>query len=103
MDSAGRSSVGLPDVAVGLLCVLSVAGVVIGQLVSLIVFDTTGLDRYVPAWVIYAVAPAALVAVAPAVVADRLYDRRRALALAVGVFLAALGASFVTVRLFLIG
>ncbi|MWG35927.1 hypothetical protein [Halomarina oriensis] len=98
-----RSGIGVPDVAFGLLCVVSVAATLLGQFVSLVVFDSTGLDQYVPSVVIYSLAPALLMTVLPAAVAARRYDRRRALAATVGVFVAALAVSFVTMGFFLIG
>jgi hypothetical protein len=82
---------------------VSVLAVLIGQAVSLVAFDTTGLDRFVPGPVIYVAVPAALTAVAPAAVGARLYGGRRAALYAAAVFLAAAVVSLVTVELFLIG
>lgn len=94
---------GLRDVAFGLLCVVAVAAILLGQVVSLIAFDTTGLDRFVPSVVIYAVAPAALITALPAIVAVRRYGRQRAAVITAGVFTAAIIASFLTRGFFLIG
>lgn len=99
-DHAGIT---LADLAVGLLCVVSVTAILLGQFVSLVVFDTTGLDQYVPGPVIYSVVPAALLTAVPAVVAVHRYDRQRALALSAGVFVAALAASFFTMGFLVIG
>lgn len=98
-----RTGVGLSDVAFGLLCLVSVATVLVGQFVSLVAFDTTGLDRYVPGLVVYSLVPAALVTAAPALVAGRRYGRRRALALSAGVFLAALVVSLFSLSFFVLG
>ena len=93
----------LADVAFGLLCVVSVAAILLGQFVSLVVFDTKGLDQYVPGLVIYSVVPAVLLTAVPAVVAARRYDRQRALMFTAGVFIAAIVASFATVSFFVLG
>ncbi|MFC7216165.1 hypothetical protein ACFQO4_19055 [Saliphagus sp. GCM10025334] len=91
------------DVGFGLLCVVSIAAILFGQFVSLVVFDTTGLDQYVPSVVIYSVVPAVLMTALPASVAVRQYDRQRALGITVGVFTAAVVASFLTTGFFVIG
>ena len=70
----------------GLLCILSILAVPIGQGVSIIAFDTTGVDQYVPGWAIYLLGPALLVTALPAVLGTRLYGSRRALWSAAGVF-----------------
>lgn len=93
----------LRDVGFGLLCVVSVAAILIGQFASLVAFDTTGLDQYVPSVVIYSVVPAVLMTVAPALVAARRYDRQRALVITAGVFTAAIVASLLTMGFFVIG
>ncbi|GAA0538721.1 hypothetical protein GCM10008994_12360 [Halorubrum ejinorense] len=89
--------------AFGLLCVVAVAAILLGQVVSLIAFDATGVDRFVPGVVIYAVAPAALMTALPATVAVRRYGRQRAAVITAGVFTAAITASFLTRGFFLIG
>lgn len=101
--SSKHSRSRLPDIAVGLLCVVSVAAILIGQFVSLVVFDTTGLDQYVPGPVIYTVVPALLMTAVPAIVALRRYEQQRALVLTGGVFIAAIATSLLTVNFFIIG
>lgn len=91
------------DVSFGLLCVVSVAAILLGQFVSLVVFDTTGLDQYVPSVVIYSVVAAVLMTALPAFVAVRQYDRQRSLGITAGVFTAAVVASFLTTGFFVIG
>ena len=104
MESPSKySGIGLLDLAFGLLCVVSVAAILIGQFVSLIVFDTTGLDQYVPGPVIFSVVPAVVMTAVPAIVAVRRYERQRALAITVGVFIAAIATSLLTVSFFIIG
>ncbi|WP_343777534.1 hypothetical protein [Halorubrum ejinorense] len=101
--SSENSGSRLGDVAFGLLCVVAVAAILLGQVVSLIAFDATGVDRFVPGVVIYAVAPAALMTALPATVAVRRYGRQRAAVITAGVFTAAITASFLTRGFFLIG
>lgn len=101
--SSTHAGVGVPDVAFGLLCIVSVAAVLLGQVVSLVVFDSTGLDEYVPSVVIYSSVPAALMTLLPAAVAARRYGRRRALVVAAVVFVAASVASLLTSGFFLLG
>ena len=104
METASESPKSrLRTVGFGLLCVAAVAATPLGQVVSLIAFDATGLDRYVPSVVIYVVVPATLLAAVPATVAVRRYGRRRAGVVTAGVFAAAVIASLVTSEFFLIG
>lgn len=91
------------DAGFGLLCIVSVAAILLGQFVSLVVFDTTGLDQYVPSVVIYSVVPAVLMTAIPAIVAVRQYDRQRAIGITAGVFTAAIVASLLMTGFFVIG
>ena len=95
--------IGLLDLAFGLLRVVSVAAILIGQFVSLVVFDTIGLDQYVPGPVIFLVVPAVVMTAVPSIVAVRRYERQRALAITVGVFIATIAASLLTVSFFITG
>lgn len=101
--SSKNSAIRLGDVGFGLLCVVSVAAILLGQFISLIVFDTTGLDQYVPSVMLYSVVPAVVVTVIPAIVAFHRYDSQRALVLTTGVFTAGIVASFLTTSVFVIG
>jgi hypothetical protein len=103
MPSFSAAGIGRHDAGFALLCVLSVAAVLLGQVASLVIFDATGLDRYVPGAVLYTVVPAALVTAVPALAAARLYDGRRMLWYSLGVFVAALAAAVLTTGFFLIG
>jgi hypothetical protein len=82
---------------------VSVVAVLLGQAVSLVAFDTAGLDRFVPGPVIYVAVPAALMALAPAALGSRLYGGRRAALYAATVFVAAAAVSLVTVEFLLVG
>lgn len=101
--SSEKSAISFRDVGFGLLCVVSVAAILLAQFISLVVFDTTGLDQYVPGAVIYSVVPAVVVTAVPAIVAALRYDRQRALVITAGVFIAAIVASFLTTGFFVIG
>ena len=101
--SSKTPAMGLRDVGFALLCIVSVAAVLIGQFVSLVAFDSTGLDVYVPSPIIYSVVPAVLVTAIPAVVAVRQYARQRALVIAAGVFTAAIVVSFLMMNFWVIG
>jgi hypothetical protein len=96
-------TLGLRDAGFVLLCLVSVFAVLLGQLVSLVVFDTSGLDRFVPSVLIYTVVPALLVTLLPTATATRLYARRTVVSVAVAVFVAALSASLFTINFLLIG
>lgn len=91
------------DAGFALLCLLSVAAIPLGQLASLIAFDTTGFDQYIPGILIYTVFPALLLTVVPVLVAVRLYPRNRAVLYAAAVFVASVAVSLVTVNFFVIG
>lgn len=90
------TGIDLREVGFGFLCVVSVTAILLAQFVSLIVFDTTGLDQYVPSVVIFSVVPAVVVTVTPALLAVRQYGRQRAKWITAGVFIAAIVASFLT-------
>jgi len=91
--SSKTLDMGMRDVGFSLLCVVSVAATLVVQFVSLIVFDTTGIDQYVPGAVLYSLVPAVVVTAIPAIVAARRYDRRRSQVITAVVFIAAIVAS----------
>lgn len=84
---------GLRDVGFSLLCIVSVAAILPVQFVSLVVFDTMGLDQFISSAVIYTVVPAVLVTPIPALLAARRYNRRRSRVITAVVFIAAILAS----------
>jgi len=81
------------DAGFALLSVVSVASILLVQFASLVVFDTTGLDQYIPSAVLYFLVPAVVVTAIPAIVAARLYNRQRSRVITAVVFLAAILAS----------
>ncbi|GAA0727552.1 hypothetical protein J2744_002637 [Halorubrum trapanicum] len=91
--SSKTLNVGLRDVGFSLLCIVSVAAILPVQFVSLIVFDTIGLDQFIPSTVIYTVVPAVVVTAIPAIVAARQYNRRGSQVITAVVFIAAILAS----------
>jgi hypothetical protein len=91
------------DVGFFFLCLVSVGLILVGQLLSFGVFDSTGLDTRVPDVVIYAIVPAVFVTIVPAAVAARQYTRQRAVVTTGIVFVTALAAAFVAVEFWLIG
>lgn len=91
-----KPAISFKDAGFGLLCVVSVAAILLVQFVSLVVFDTTGLDQYIPGAVLYSLVPAVVVTAIPAIVAARRYDRRRSRVITAVVFLAAILASVLT-------
>jgi len=98
-DSSGLD-VGLPDVAFGVLTLVSIALAVVAQLLWILAFDMTGLDTFAPDPVFTVVGPALSVALVPAAVAAVRYSRRTAAAVGVGVLAAALAVAAFTVRLY---
>lgn len=101
--SAKKPAIGFRDIGFALLCVVSVAAILLAQFVSLVVIDTTGLDQYVPSVVIYSVVPAILVTAIPALAAVRQYGRQRAKWITASVFIAAIVASLLTTGFFVLG
>ncbi|GAB3676598.1 hypothetical protein [Halopiger thermotolerans] len=97
------SDSGLREIGFGLLCLASTAAIPVAQVLSLVGFDTTGFDRYVPGVVIYTVVPAALVTAVPAIVAVRVFSGERALLYSAGVLVAAGIGSSVTAQAFVLG
>lgn len=74
------SDLGLRDAGFGVLALVSAALLIPAQLVSMIAFDSTGLDTVTPDLVFMAVLPALAVTLLPALVAHRLYTRDMTLA-----------------------
>ena len=96
--SAG--DVGIRDVGFGIVVVAAVALTLVAQLLSMIVFDSTGLDVYAPDAVFMNIVPALVLALVPAVVASRLYGRRGGIAAGAVVFATVLAVSTYTADFF---
>ncbi|MFC6733675.1 hypothetical protein [Haladaptatus sp. DYSN1] len=70
---------------------------------SLVVFDSTGIDEYVLSVVLYVAVPATIMTVTPATVAARRYTGRRAALASICVFTAAALAAYLTAGFFVVG
>lgn len=101
--TSSLQDVQLRDVGFAVVSIASVAGIFVGQVVTLAVLDTTGLDTVIPGLAIYTVIPALLLTIVPALIALKLYGQQRALKYSVGIFAATLTASLLTFNLLLMG
>lgn len=97
MTPGDRSSrhVDARDVGFGVVCLLSVSLILPVQLVSMIVFDSTGLDVFFPPLVFMSLVPALVLSSIPALLAYRQYGANAArLTLAFVFLVAALAGAY---------
>ena len=95
-----KSNLGVRDLGFGLLCLVSVALTLIAQFVWMIIFNSWGLDVYVPALLFMHVLPALTLAIIPAVAARYLYAQTASLITGGVVFVACAIVSTVTISFF---
>jgi hypothetical protein len=101
-DSTSRRNMGIRDLGLGLLGLVSVALTLIAQFASMVLFDSTGLDAYAPDLLFMHVLPALVVALVPAVAARYLYTQKASLVAGGVVFVVSAVASTFTVQFFML-
>lgn len=93
-------NIGVRDLGLGLLSLVSIAITLIAQLAWMVIFDFSGLDVYAPDFLFMHILPALTLALIPAIAARYLYTQKASLITGGVVFVASAIVSTFTIQFF---